>query len=120
MPNETILIVSPKDDQSRLICDCLAKAGYEVLLDDLGQSALKTLFDRRPDLALVDWKLSDLSGLALIRIIRSGEFASKMPIILTASGMQEEDFIWLSRSAQMSASRSRSTPKSSLPACVPS
>lgn len=93
MPNETILVVSSMEHQSRLICDCLQHAGYQVLLDDLGERALGTILERSPDLALVDWKLPDLSGLALIRMIRSDELASKLPIILTGAGMREEDLI---------------------------
>lgn len=74
-----------------MICDCLESAGYRVLATDLGRSALEMIRTRRPDLALVDWKLADLSGLAVTRTIRAEESFSKLPIILRSAEMNELD-----------------------------
>ncbi len=93
MLEQTILVASPNSNQSKLICDCLKKAGYHVVVSDLGQGVLEIIRNQRPDLALLDWKLPDNSILAVIRMIRSDKTLPDLPIILRGSDMKEEDFM---------------------------
>jgi len=90
---QTILVVSPKSDQTRMICQSLERAGYLVLVTEQGHEALELLHEFSPDLALFDWKLPDLNSLALIRTIRSEEWLANLPIILRGTEMKEDDFI---------------------------
>ena len=91
MLKTTILVASPKKDQSKTMCDCLKKAGYQVLVTDQGCNALEMIHSNKPDLVLVDWKLPDLSGLAVTRSIRAEADISATPIILCSAEMDELD-----------------------------
>ena len=91
MRKQTILVVSPDHEQCKSISDFLEGAGYEVLTANLGYTALEMIRDRKPDLMLLEWKLPDLSGLAVIRIIRSDKQISNLLIILEGMDMKEED-----------------------------
>ncbi len=91
MIKQTILVVSPSPDQSKMIGDCIERAGYQVLIADGGQSALETIRKKKPDLVLIEWRLPDLSSLALIRMVRSDEQITRPIIILEGVEMKEED-----------------------------
>lgn len=91
MLKPTILVASLNRDQSKTICDCLKNAGYQVLVTDQGRNALEMVRSSKPDLVLVDWKLPDLSGLAVTRTIRAEEDLSALPIILRSAEMNEVD-----------------------------
>jgi DNA-binding response OmpR family regulator len=93
IPQQTILVAGPNSNQSKLICDCLEKAGYHVLVSGLDQSAVEVIREQRPDLALLDWKLPDNGILAVIRMIRSDKSLPDLPIILRGYDMKEEDLM---------------------------
>jgi DNA-binding response OmpR family regulator len=93
MLGQIVLVVNSNNDQAKRIRECLQKAGFQVITASLGQSALEIVRSRRPDVMLLDWKLPDLSGLAVIRKIRSDEITFGLPIILTGVDMREEDLM---------------------------
>jgi len=60
----------------------LADAGYDVIDADCGANALEALMREKPQLALVDVKLPDMSGFELTRRIRqNADGQSRVPII---------------------------------------
>jgi DNA-binding response OmpR family regulator len=93
MFKQTILVVSPNADQSSVICASLEKAGYQVVVVSLGQSAFDAIHDLRPDLVFLEWRLPDLNSLALICRIRADEQAADLPIIMHGMDMCDEDFL---------------------------
>jgi two-component system phosphate regulon response regulator PhoB len=93
MFKQTILVVSPNGDQLSMIRESLEKAGYQVVVASLGQSAIDAIHQLMPDLAFLEWRLSDLSSLALIRRIRADEWAADLPIIMHGVDMRDEDFL---------------------------
>jgi DNA-binding response OmpR family regulator len=93
MFKQTILVVTPNADPSNVICASLEEAGYQVVVASLGQSALSAIHNLRPELVFLEWRLPDLNSLALIRSIRSDEWAANLPIIIHGTDMQDEDFL---------------------------
>lgn len=91
MMRQTILLISADPYHARLIQNCLAEAGYRVLTSESGERALEIIRIKKPGLVVLDWKLPDLSGLAIIRIIRADERMPKLPIILVGGQMRDED-----------------------------
>jgi two-component system phosphate regulon response regulator PhoB len=91
MMHRTILLVSADPYYSRPIQNCLVEAGYQVLTSERGGRALEIMRIKKPGLVVLDWKLPDLSGLAIIRIIRADERMSKLPIILVGRQLRDED-----------------------------
>jgi two-component system phosphate regulon response regulator PhoB len=47
-----------------------------------GARALSAIHHQKPGLVLLDWRLPDLSSLALIRMIRADEQAARVPLVL--------------------------------------
>ncbi|MFK7937287.1 MAG: response regulator transcription factor [Saprospiraceae bacterium] len=62
----------------------LRKQGYELALAQDGMAALEQIRHELPDLLVVDVKTPKLSGLELIKYIRS-ELKSSIPIIVISS-----------------------------------
>jgi PleD family two-component response regulator len=91
MSRQIIMVISSRQDHCKLISDCLEQAGYQVRIAHLGYTALDMLRHEKPDLMLLDWKLPDLSGLAVIRSVRSDRQNANLLIILEGMDMKEED-----------------------------
>lgn len=71
-------------DDDRLILDCFRYAypepGYELLLADKAMDAISLFEANRPDVAILDMRLPDLSGLALFERLK--QIDPKVPILL--------------------------------------
>jgi DNA-binding response OmpR family regulator len=93
MGRSTIMIVSADGNQSRVMVDCLKNAGYGAQIASQGKSALEMIRSDRPLLIILDWRLPDLSGLAILRTIRAEAQTAKLPIILMSREMKEEDIL---------------------------
>jgi len=80
-----ILIVEDEVPIREMIAFHLGRAGYDIVQAGDSRQARKLLVDERPDLALVDWMLPDMSGLELTRLLkRDKEFDDLAVIMLTA------------------------------------
>jgi two-component system KDP operon response regulator KdpE len=77
-----ILIVEDEPATRRLLRRMLGAHGYRTLEAEGGAEALSALRHYRPDLVVLDLRLSDIDGLALIAKIRS---TSKVPIVVLSS-----------------------------------
>lgn len=65
------LVVDDNDDARELVADLLRKNGFEVMMATDGTSALATIRDQRPDIALVDLGLPGIDGVGLVQTVRS-------------------------------------------------
>lgn len=85
MTAQKILIVEDEQAIREMTAFHLSRAGYEVFEAQDCREARALLADNRPDLALIDWMLPDMSGLELTRTLkRDKEFEDLAIIILTA------------------------------------
>ena len=85
MTAQKILIVEDEQAIREMTTFHLSRAGYEVFEAQDCREARALLADNRPDLALIDWMLPDMSGLELTRTLkRDKEFEDLAIIILTA------------------------------------
>ena len=89
MSNETILIV----DDNRQITDFLGiellpDLGYQSLVAHDGERALELVRAHQPDLMLLDFQLSDTTGLNVLRQMAS-EGLSMPAILMTAEGSEQ-------------------------------
>jgi len=65
------LVVDDNDDARELVADLLRKNGFEVMIATDGTSALATIRDQRPDIALVDLGLPGIDGVGLVQAVRT-------------------------------------------------
>jgi DNA-binding response OmpR family regulator len=92
----TLLLVEDDPVVRTFLADNLTADGYDVVLADTRRDALRALEYRRPDLAVIDIRLPDGSGLDLIRRIRAADgIASRLDpglplVVLSACGSELE------------------------------
>jgi two-component system phosphate regulon response regulator PhoB len=89
----TILVVEDDPAVQELVSYTLQQAGHRVQRASDAEQALRLTDDQLPDLALVDWMLPGLSGLALARQFRQNPRSRSLPIIMLTARADETDKI---------------------------
>jgi DNA-binding response OmpR family regulator len=87
---ETILIVEDEPEFAALLERWITQSGYAALTARTGQEALRSFYDRHPDLVVLDVSLPGLDGWHVIERLR--EF-SRVPIIMATARGAETDKI---------------------------
>ncbi len=81
-----ILVVDDEPDILKTVSFRLEKASYEILTATNGQEALNLVWEKRPDLILLDLALPGIDGYEVCKRLRADETLKNIPIIfLTAS-----------------------------------
>ena len=92
LPLKRVYSVLIIDDETMLLDMCrlnLKDAGYEVTTTESGLQGLTLAEEKKPNVILLDMKLSDVSGYELIGRLRSNQKTAHIPI-LVMSGYAEE------------------------------
>jgi two-component system, OmpR family, alkaline phosphatase synthesis response regulator PhoP len=85
MPKK-IVVVDDEPDILTVVVFRLKKLGHQVLTAITGNDALALIRAEKPDLILLDYRLPDMNGLEISKILRAEEAYKSTPIImLTAS-----------------------------------
>lgn len=91
-----ILVVDDEKDLCDLISYNLKKAGYDVAVAHSGRQALDHVFEKSPDLVVLDVMLPELSGTEVASRIRSNPSTSSIPIVMvTAKGAEVDQLVGL-------------------------
>lgn len=93
MTTKKILIVEDEQPIREMTAFHLSRAGFEVLEAEDCRSARELLADERPDLALIDWMLPDMSGLELTRMLKRDKNYEELSIIILTARAEERDKI---------------------------
>jgi len=80
-----ILYVEDHADTRDAICRLLTRAGYNVDAAANGREALDCAFAHRPDVLLLDMALPKMTGVELVRILRSYLRLSDIPIVVLSA-----------------------------------
>ena len=91
MAAHKILIVEDEQPIREMIAFHLSRAGFETLEAEDCRTARRMLADDRPDLALIDWMLPDVSGLELTRMLKRDEDYDDLAIIMLTARAEERD-----------------------------
>jgi len=86
-----ILIVEDEQAIREMIAFHLARAGFATLEAENSAKARSLIADERPDLAIVDWMLPDMSGLELTRTLKRDEEYEDLAIIMLTARADETD-----------------------------
>jgi DNA-binding response OmpR family regulator len=86
--SESVLVVDDDGDVRALVAELLSRAGYRVSQAENGREALKTLYDERPDLIVLDVSMPELDGWGTLERIR--ELSDVPVMMLTALGAELE------------------------------
>lgn len=88
---ERILVVDGEPDSGNAAADHLKSDGFDVVFASDGASAQREIARRLPDLVLLDLLLPDVSGVALLRKIRSSPETRTLPLIVLSTRGEELD-----------------------------
>src|SRR5512136_2811409 len=91
--NELIVIIEDESDIIELISLHLKKAGFRVEGFETGDSFLKFLHKRIPDLVILDLMLPDADGLEICKFLKKKDEFSAIPIIMVTAKGEETDKI---------------------------
>ena len=93
--NETakprILIADDDQDILDLLVFKLTQAGYEVVGVNDGAAALASIETNPPRLAILDYMMSGLSGLDVLRVVRANEATKDLDVILLTGRTGDSD-----------------------------
>ncbi len=85
-----ILVINDNLGVLDLLTTILRRKGHKVVLAELGRNGLKLFQQERPHVTILDLKLPDMDGLAVLREIRTLD--PKAPVfILTGFGTEEKE-----------------------------
>ncbi|MCK6579791.1 MAG: response regulator transcription factor [Anaerolineae bacterium] len=83
-----IMIVEDDETTAEMLTEILQTSGYQPVIVESGQHALSTLESEDTDLVLLDMNLPDMSGLEVVRQVRT---ASLTPLIALSGLTREGD-----------------------------
>ncbi|MBX3409356.1 MAG: response regulator [Phycisphaeraceae bacterium] len=91
-----ILVVDDERDLVELLVYNLKRAGYDVSTAFNGRQALDCIFNRVPDLIILDVMLPELSGTEVASRVRGNPQTASVPIVmLTAKGEEVDQIVGL-------------------------
>lgn len=86
-----ILVVDDFATMRKVIRNLLKQVGYENIVEaEDGVIALKTLKSQKIDLVVSDWNMPNMTGLELLKAVRSDEELKSTPFLMvTAEALQD-------------------------------
>ncbi len=86
-----ILVVDDFATMRKVIRNLLKQTGYENVVEaENGQVAMRTLKSQKIDFIISDWNMPTMSGLELLKAVRTDEELNKTPFLMvTAEALKE-------------------------------
>jgi DNA-binding response OmpR family regulator len=88
-----ILIVDDEPTLLRLVGYALHKAGFEIVIAQQGEEALRKVQAEKPDLVILDVMLPGLSGIEICQRLRNQPQTAHLPILMLSARDQVKDKI---------------------------
>ncbi|MFA5831421.1 MAG: response regulator [Candidatus Paceibacterota bacterium] len=88
MENKTVLVVEIVEDDASLesvLADKLHNEGFSVLEAKNGKEGLEMALQKHPNLILLDMKMPIMSGVEMLKTLRSDEWGKKVPVIVLSN-----------------------------------
>jgi len=82
---KSIMVVDDDEDIRKLLAIYLENYGYTVLTAGSGETGMKLARRMKPDLILLDVAIPDISGMELLKIIKSDRKLKKTPVIMLSN-----------------------------------
>lgn len=81
----TIVVVEDEPDTAEMFAEMMRLSGYKVLKSYGGISAVELIKSEKPAAIVLDIMMPDLSGLEVLRIIRSDPDIVHIPVIVVSA-----------------------------------
>jgi DNA-binding response OmpR family regulator len=87
-----IAVLEDDPSQAKLVQHWIASQGYACRVFDRGHDILQALLRETYDLAVLDWRVPDLSGEEVLRALRKSR-KEPLPVLFTTGRNREEDIV---------------------------
>jgi two-component system chemotaxis response regulator CheY len=92
--NMRILVVDDFSTMRRIIKNILRQLGYNNIVEaDDGTTAWEILNKDKIDFVVSDWNMPQMTGIELLRKVRSSEEFADMPFLMVTAEAQQENII---------------------------
>ncbi len=93
MMEKRILVVDDEMEIRHQIIDCFdeIEANYTFYAANNGFEAIKIAQEKKPDIILTDWEMSGMSGIELIKQLKSNNITQNIPVIMITGVMTSSD-----------------------------
>jgi two-component system chemotaxis response regulator CheY len=92
--NMRVLVVDDFSTMRRIIKNILRQLGFNNIVEaDDGTSAWEILNKDKIDFVVSDWNMPQMSGIELLRKVRSSEEFQDMPFLMVTAEAQQENII---------------------------
>jgi two-component system, chemotaxis family, chemotaxis protein CheY len=89
-----ILVVDDFSTMRRIVKNILKQLGYENILEaDDGSNALNVLQSEKIDLIISDWNMPQMSGIELLKTVRTTENLKDIPFLMVTAEGQKENIL---------------------------
>lgn len=89
-----VLVVDDFATMRRIIKNVLKQIGFTHVLEaDDGTTALEVLKENKVDLIISDWNMPKMTGLDLLKTVRSEEATKKIPFVMVTAEAQKENVL---------------------------
>src|SRR5436305_326413 len=85
-----VLVVDDEPDSSEFVERFLEREGHRTTIVPNGREALAALINGRPDAMVLDVRMPEMDGLALLEVLRSYLRWTKLPVILLTAHAKDE------------------------------
>ena len=81
----TIVIVEDDPDTAEMFAEMIRLMGHSVFQVYRGAQAIGLIAEVKPSAVILDWKMSDITGLEVMQHIRRDAKLAKIPIIMVSA-----------------------------------
>jgi len=93
-PGMKILVVDDFAAMRRILKNVFTQIGLTNIIEaDDGTTALDVLKENKVDLIVSDWNMPKMSGLDLLKTVRSNESTKDMPFLMVTASSQKDDVL---------------------------
>lgn len=84
-PQKSVLIIEDEPDAAELFAEMMRLNGYRVLKAYAGAPGMVLVAQERPDVILLDIMMPDISGIDVLRSIRSDPELALTPVVIVSA-----------------------------------
>lgn len=89
-----VLVVDDFSTMRRIVKNILRQLGFENIVEaDDGENAVRKLESERIDFVVSDWNMPNMSGLELLKWVRSHDEFKDLPFLMVTAEAQKENVL---------------------------
>ena len=90
----TVLVVDDFSTMRRIVRNVLRELDFKNILEaDDGTTAVDVLQSHKVDLIVSDWNMPNLTGLELLKFVRSNDKTKDIPFLMVTAEAQKENIV---------------------------